>query len=260
MLYALFHAVYLALFFDKGKKAYLLISSFFLLVEILSFRRSALFVAVVADSFLFVFYFFSTRMRNRIGILSVITALVLATQLVLYLSPEAALYADRYLGAFTNARGNSSYGSDSGHIEQTILTTIGASEIGFWGLGYGKNIELIGAYEGNLIHNAFAGMWAKYGMFVLYYYGFLFLVVLRKLILTITNFKRFRGGYGNVLGICTVFYLTYFIAMCFAPSTYIESPKMFSFLTLLFCFIYRYLYTDNWDRRPSTNQSPATSV
>lgn len=180
---SLFQILALIKFLTTKDKLYLLYIIIFLCTLILSYRRSALFLALIADLFLLVYYFkVLSQRKNILKILAGSIGLIffLYTLFQAFMPDKVDDFIKRYAGAFSYLSKdevlNENY-SDSGHLEQSILTTkifLAKSGEIFWGAGMGNQPFFVeGQYASDEdvggIHNSYVLAWATWGIFASIY-------------------------------------------------------------------------------------------
>lgn len=244
LIFGFFQSILLALFFINTKKKKFIIGwGILLLIQIFSSRRSPLFISLIANAFVFLFFYIKELdvSRKIIVLIVFLLAIYVVPVVISNISPQAKVYVDRYLGVFTSSSSNDP-NTDSGHFDQSKQTTQAALKLGFWGVGYGNRLALEGAFEMNgefFIHNVYAAFWAFYGVYAVIYYLFLILMIIIFLIITLTETsKRY---FPQVLLIYTacVFYLCFWWAMYYTTLNFAIESKMSFFLLLILAFVIR---------------------
>lgn len=243
LIFAFFQNIFFVLYLIKNQKKYLICWGILLLIQIMSFRRSAFYVAFLTNIAIYAIYYIRGLHIIKKGIVTIFFILILfllPNILGLISGTTAGFYLNRYLGIFYGP-GATGYESDSGHFLQSRLTTESVIRgVGFWGEGYGSRVFLEGACKGYLIHNIYASLWARYGVYMVVYYFTLFLVAFGQLIGILKNLRNFNLGF-SLVKVCIVMYFLFFMVVTyFIPSVYVESTKMFTFLILLFGFILKF--------------------
>ena len=253
---ALIQNVMIALYLSKRKKIHLFSWIVLLALQMFSFRRTGLYIAIGSNLMTFIIYYaFTMKYRNMYS--KIIISTVLFT--VLFTSPIAfqsllqtpfQKYIDRYLGIFPSFHySNQEYGNDGGQWEQSLITAQAAVQKGFWGEGYGKRVEIEGAYKGYLIHNTWASLWARYGAYMVFYYFSLFIYFLIDIVRLSLISTRPDLTYVMMKAAISSFLILYFIGLTFITATFIEFTKVsiiFLFTLGLFLKIrpsnYQYLF------------------
>jgi hypothetical protein len=229
--YAFIQVFSLGLYLLYSKNKYLFLFLFCLFIEILSFRRSALFTALIGN-FLTVFIFLFEKRKGKFK-LSIFLFAALAFTLLLNiqslpLSPGTKFLFLRFANALPGTDSGTGVLSDSGHWQQTEDVTQSAlTDLSFWGSGYGKTFFVKGQSAGT-VHNFYIAIWAKYGIFMLVYYLGIVLITLFKFIQILfskvhNEYERIARFYKIIL--CT-FLIGYFIAMTTNTIYDVETFKM----------------------------------
>jgi hypothetical protein len=229
--YAFLEVFSLGLYLLFPKRKYLFLFLFFLLIEILSFRRSALFAALIGNFITILLFLFEKKKIYFKVFILVITmgAIFLAMNIEFLPLPENVkfLYL-RYANALPWNETGTGILSDSGHWQQSQNVTESAlSDLGFWGSGYGNVFYLRGQSEGT-VHNFYIAVWAKYGFYMLLYYlGIIFIMGIN---LIKTLFSKVHDEYERLVRfyslILNAFLIGYFIALTTNTYLDVETFKM----------------------------------
>ncbi len=245
LIFGFFQSILLALYFIRPKeKKYIIGWGILLLIQIFSSRRSPLFISLIVNAFIFLLYYIREMniSKKLIILMIVLLAIFILPTLISNISPAAKVYIDRYLGVITNNSTNEA-NTDSGHFDQSKMTTQAALKLGFWGVGYGNRLILEGAFQINgeyFIHNVFAAFWAYYGVYEVVYYLFLILMVIIFLFgaLIETNPRYFPHVLLKYS--VAVYFLCYMWGMYYTTMNFVIESKMSVFLIMLLIFIIRF--------------------
>ncbi|MBN2350555.1 MAG: hypothetical protein JXJ22_17085 [Bacteroidales bacterium] len=252
-IYTFFQLIFLGLYLLLHKKKFLIISIFFFVFILLSYRRTYAFISLLGSITIILFYIYIIKRS-----FSIIISLIL---MVLFIIPLSGYlqkldldtnnkFVKRMLSALPNSRYNtkSLEYSDSGHWEQTFNTTkyFFEDNIHFFGTGYGNTREGVVRGQSVTIHNVFIATWAYVGFHLFLLIMFLFFYVIRKLIRYTIQIRALprefnvTSDFGLLfvkLFILIIFFY-YFIGLLFVSIPFFHSFKMqfmwVSFFYLIF--------------------------
>lgn len=130
--------------------------------------------------------------------------------------------------------------STTGHWEQSLYTTLSIIEKHiFWGDGYGTSQDVYLKGQTINIHNAYAGLWIKYGLHMtIFYLSFLFLVIHELYKVLIIEKKSFSNFHWYKLALCS-FYIGFAITAYVAISTVYTNFRFQFILVLIWTFIFK---------------------
>ena len=240
-LIAFYQIVFFVLYLIYKKKKYLILCIIYFLFQVLSYRRSALAVALFANAFTYIFILLREKgVKNKtLLVLGVIFIFLAINNIEKFNLP---LKYQNYILRFTSAIPGMAISetgdfNDSGHLEQTKTTFSSAiKSLGFWGKGYGRSRFIYLSGQSLVIHNPYAATWITYGLYMLFFYVFLFLILLyyffRLLFVKYKNWNHFLLKLS-----LTVFLIMFFIVISTNGLMDLEHIKMemfwFTPLTLL---------------------------
>ena len=179
---SIFSAVFLALYFKDRKKIYLAYVLLFHLVVFFGDRRTQIGVLLASDVMLIAYYLKENLMLRLPRFLIPGLLLFLAVFVVVnVLDMDISYYYDRVCGIFFPERYYDARFSDGGHFDQTTTTfkTLLSNLDKFWGAGMRNEMNYVEGQSG-YIHNSFVDVWAIYGLHMVLFYLFVFLIFLRK--------------------------------------------------------------------------------
>ena len=248
LLFAFVQCVLLAIYLNHRKRVYLVSWGLLLMIQILSFRRTALYVAVGANLMTFVIY---ALQRGSLGHLLRVSlgavafgGLLYAT--AVYLLPEKDLekYTLRYIGIFSDKamEDRYSYAGDSGHFRESALTLDYAIEKGeFWGYGYGdpRDFKVPGATMGKYVHNVYAAVWLAHGMYSFAFYLLMIMVVLVTLMRVLVRIRSLEPTYVLLVGAICGYLLMLMVAWYTNPISIAETLKMRVLWVFALAFVFK---------------------
>jgi len=219
--FVLISSIFLALYFTKQNKKYIMVWTFFLLIQMLSFRRSGTLSFILVNGSIFIIHFlygFDARKKTIVFFTLFLILLGLNTAVGSYdvIPAKYQLYISRYVGAFIDLPSNINYEEETRneHILQSNESFFYAIDnLPFWGFGYG-NSEYRGRfnYKGNTgIHNAYYNLWEQFGLFYLFYILLFVLIFISESIKTYRYRKKYPYDYFLVRVSVIVFILIFWI-------------------------------------------------
>lgn len=180
----------LLVYIRKDKRKFIFLWLLFLIIQLLSFRRTGLLFTLIANFLLMsVYYMILTKRKTKFIVYSTIVIMIiffLSNTNFDFLSGNAKIFANRYFGAFFDLGSADESHADyarNEHIEQAFYGwELARQKLTFWGAGYGARESLF-TYKGNTgIHNAYVQVWMRFGLFSLAYYLFLIGIVINETI------------------------------------------------------------------------------
>jgi hypothetical protein len=248
---SVFQLLMLIQYLRTFEKKYLVYLMIFLVTLVLSYRRSALYVALVADIFLFLYYYYVTPKKTRATRIILISVCVGAVALVSFsiLAPDKYdNFVNRYLGAFSyfsnpSMKDDDIY-SDSGHMEQSIITTqVFFDKVGdtFWGGGFGNRpffVEgqaLDNAKNLGGIHNNFVLVWAAWGTHATIYLAILVVLLISIMVKLISTKNQ------NLTIAGAIIYLLGFLILGWTNGICFISNMQYTFLFIFLFSVIKFL-------------------
>jgi hypothetical protein len=130
------------------QKKYIIGWVLLLLIQFFSFQRSQLIISLIVNAFIFLFYYIRKMNISKkiITLILVLLGIFILPIIISNVSPAAKVYVDRYLDLIT-CNSTIKANTDSGHFDQSKMTTQAALKLGYWGVAYGNKLVLEGAFE-----------------------------------------------------------------------------------------------------------------
>ncbi|MCK4359509.1 MAG: hypothetical protein KAW92_12380, partial [Candidatus Cloacimonetes bacterium] len=127
-----------------------------------------------------------------------------------------------------------------GHWKQSLYTSLSILEKNiFWGAGYGSSQDVYIRGQSVGIHNAYAGLWTHFGLYLLIFYlSFLVLVISEFFKILKLHNKSFSSFYWYKLALC-LYYIGYAITAYVGLHTVYTSCRSQFNLVLIWTFIFR---------------------
>jgi hypothetical protein len=243
--YALVCSVTLSLFLTRRRLLYFIPWAATFVVQVLSFRRSALFVVLVTNVATVMLHLWLSGggMRLMKNSLAILAALAVISLVVAEVVPQDVLqiYVLRYFGMFTEAgQDRTSLTSDSGHFEESRATIEHAYNRGsFWGYGFGDNsrINVPGATARLWVHNVYAAAWIYSGLYMFLFYVFLFLMAVYLLVNTIRQQAANGSAYTLIMSSVSIFLIMMMVSWYTNPIHMAQSLKMRTLWSMAFAFL-----------------------
>lgn len=197
---ATFQVILFGFFLFKRKHIFLILSLILFICLALSFRRTSLFLCLFSDIFLFMGWAYITKHIKKI--IPTLIPILLGIVLFVFIfsnNSTVQIYINRYFAAieFTGLvkvsdKYNSDEFTDSGHLEQSIITSeTFFNNLGvFWGSGIRNKFREVEGQTG-FIHNNIAFVWAVYGMYMVLYFIIIFFICLVFIIKILRDRNRF---------------------------------------------------------------------
>lgn|GEM_PF-7078485 len=237
--------VFLALYLIKKEK-YLLISSIFLfIVQVLSFRRSGLFVAILASSTLLLIYYvkyISTTKKITTFVLAAITGLSLSGIIFNYNpTSNVQFYFYRFFGMFLQNSGTTEIDSDSGHFAHSQWVFDEAvNRLGFWGLGYSDDTGSI-VYQAGIhgVHNAYVAMWLYRGLMGLALILVIIGVFVIQIIRTVISRNKYPPDFLLIRSAVISFFLYFLVSIFYLSVHHLIDIREIVLRTLIIAFLYK---------------------
>jgi hypothetical protein len=205
------------------------------LVEILSFRRSALFVLLGAHAFTLVFHMLLKRrvasMVKNVLLASLVLGVVAFAAAQVIPNDTLQFYMNRYFGMFLGMGQSErdTYAGDSGHFDESASTMEYAFyKMEFWGYGGGSSdrINIPGATLRLWVHNVYAATWLYRGIYALLFYGLLGFVLLLMLMKVIVKRRFVDPAYSLIVGAAIASMIMLMVAWYSNPVQIAESLRM----------------------------------
>lgn len=228
--------------YNKTKtKKYFFIWVIFFLIEILSFRRSGLFVSVLT----IILYLIYSNLRNssvtkKTGfVFALLLIFFILLNSIQFLPYTQKLYVGRYIGEFISVPGIPQHLElfDNKHLEQAKYGLDAAFDIlPFWGYGFGHDINKATLFYGSnsAIHNSYVAVWMYHSLVFTIY-----LVVLAFLIFYNLIKKSYSPHNTNFNVMIGIFLAVFFINHWVLPLANVVEIKMVVFRTLLIALFFR---------------------
>lgn len=233
---ALYQILFLTFFIIYRKKRFLFFSIFFLFILILSYRRSGILLSLSSSLILIVLlYIRHKKVPSKILIIfSLFTLFFVVMNLDRINIPfKYKKYIYRSLSAIPGLSFSIKSGefSDTGHWEQTFLTTMSAyQKLNFWGTAH-SNIFIKG--QSSTIHNAYAYLAVTEGIFSILFYLMIFILLLLKF-LKLAFFAKLYSSNEIVELALSLFLIFYMITVMVNPVHFLIRVKMkFLWITIL---------------------------
>ena len=242
MQYAILTVIFFTAFLlRKNLKMFALTLLFFLII-FLSTARSSLGPSVLAIiGILIVFLFKSTQIKGIKIIIGVGIFVILLASTFKYL-PDPFKRTFYRVVALIPSQAETPFSeiSSTGHWEQSLYTSSSILEKNiFWGAGYGSSQDIYIRGQSVGIHNAYAGLWAHFGLYlVIFYLSFLVLVISEFFKILKLHNKSFSSFYWYKLALC-LYYIGYAITAYVGLHTVYTSFRSQFILVLIWTFIFR---------------------
>lgn len=185
---AIFNCIFMGLYFHSQEKKYLVISLIYFIVLLLSYRRYALFVAIIINLIGFLFYLKVKGKTKAIIKIFLLSFLIIFSFSIVSKSEIINEYINRYMGAmsyFIQFRdvGLISEFSDTGHMIQSIaVTNYVLDNIGrFWGTGLNSEYREYIPGQSSVIHNSFVEAWSLFGLYMVIFFMIISIIAFYKL-------------------------------------------------------------------------------
>lgn len=245
LIFAFFQSVFFALILLKRSPAALMAWLLTLAIQVLSYRRSALFVAVIANvGTLALHIFFSPNGKNRLlGVVAVFLIVLMGYATTTFLvSPDIIdEYSSRYLGIFDDSAASPRAG-DSGHFQQTWTTLrYAVQKMDFWGFGYGdpSRINIPGAYSRLHVHNVYAAAWLYHGIYMFLFYSMLLVTGIISFIVLLVKRFRHDSAYVLLTGTVLLYFVSLTIVWFFNPIAMAASLRMRLLWVFVIAFVFK---------------------
>jgi len=237
--------IFLALFLSYRRNKYLIFSLILFLVQLLSFRRTNLFIAIFSFSIIIIAYYIINRKKRGMFLFYFF---VLSIVLLIFIQSQDELnfldnqYFKRYFGMFYLPQSSKlTYEADSGHFEhlQLIFYQFLQSDIFFWGFGFQPKFDpetIIST--GNVgIHNAYIDGWVQWGiLFFIYMLGTIF-IFFNQVANTIKNIHVYNKDYLLIRIAVISYFLGFLIGINFFGSGFFTLSKHVVLRTLILAFL-----------------------
>ena len=243
-LVAFFQIAFFTLYLINKEKKYLILWIVYLLFQILSYRRSALAVALSANALYYIFILLKGKgIKSKVILISGIILFYGAINNIenFNLPFKYERYILRFVSAVPGmALEKGGEFTDSGHWEQTSETFYSAIHtLGFWGHGYRGSHYMYLEGQTTVIHNAYAATWARWGFYMFLFYLFIIIILLYNIIKLFLYEKIINKNYYILkISVC-LFLLMWFAVLTTNPLIQLESFKMQVFWVTLFTIILR---------------------
>ena len=239
--YSFFMALSITLYLINKKKKYIITAFLFFSIVFLSESRTVLLPGIL--TILGILFFYFTKIKNKL-VLSYLTfiLIIIAININPTILPEKAQKnIKRFMVVIPGFEGDKSgQYSDTGHYEQSKLTMIFAiNKFRFWGEGYGSSGNEFLKGQSENIHNAYAGIWERFGIFQMFFYIFIIFIVIAEFISTMRNKDKQRFDYLLIKMSLIFFLLLYFLGAAFSPETSLTHIKRQIFWGLMLVYILR---------------------
>ncbi len=217
-------------------------------LQVLSFRRSGLYVLLGASAMTVMMFLF-----NRANILSIVRNAILVFAFlaligglsVRFIHEETiTYYTNRYFGVFSGMGRTEStkYAGDSGHFDESAMTLAYAFDKGdFWGYGMGDpdRINIPGATIRLYVHNVYAASWLYHGVYEFLFYVFLGLILVPHAAKLFAQRKRWSSSFvilsSSILGFMVMLMIIWYTN----PIHQAESLRMRVFWVTLLAVSFR---------------------
>ncbi len=237
--------IFLTLYLIKREKYFLLSSIFLFIVQILSFRRSGLFVTILASSTVLLIYYVkyvSTTKKVTTFVLAAITGLSLSGIFFNY-NPTSNLqfYFYRFFGMFMQGPATSLMDTDSGHfVHSEWVFDEAVRRLGFWGLGYSEETGSI-VYQAGIhgVHNAYVAMWLSRGVMGLVLILVIVTVFIIQIIRTIKMQNKCPPEFLLLRSAVISFFLYFLVSIFYLSVHHLIDIREIVLRTLIIAFLYK---------------------
>ena len=222
------------------KNKFIFLSIFLLLIEFLTYRRSGLLIALGSSVMLISIYLLKHK-KLFYKASAIILILLIYYSLTNIENINIDMKYKKYLYRTLSAvMPNSSFAggqefTDSGHHKETELTIYHAfKNPKFWGRGYGKSdISIYLEGQSSSIHNVYADITVRYGIFITLFYILVFVLAVIKLFKI--TFKKKQYNENDLVELAYVSFLIFYMLALFAnPVVFLIHIKMeFLWMTIL---------------------------
>lgn len=251
LLFAFLQLFTFSLYLVKRESKYLMIWIPLILIEVLSFRRSGMIVSLITILILLFSYFSKVSFgRKFVFTLSFVFLIAMVINSIQFLPETPKVYMARYLGEFIEIPGVPVSLDLTGnkHIAQAAYgVDVGMEILGFWGYGYGHDIEKadISFGSNSAIHNSYVAVWMFHNLFFTLY---LLILAAMSVFALIRQYRRKITSIIEVLKFVVAIYLVlFFINGYVLPMANIVEMKMVVFRVLLFAILFRKIDLNQWE-------------
>lgn len=244
LLFAFLQLVSMALYIENRKIKFLGVWVLLFIVELLSFRRSGMTLAIFSLSIWFVYYQikFTKATKLLFTLLTLVVIISFVGEIIQSLPFGSKLYLARYVGEFIAIPGvptNLEFQYNQ-HLDQSEYGLEEAlAKLSFWGYGFGHDIHKAGIYYlGNsAIHNAYVASWMYHSLFYAIY--LIILLLISGFYSLKLYFSKVEKRFGLVLAVVAFFLLGFYLNHWVLPLANVVEVKMVIFRTLLFTLLFR---------------------
>ncbi len=240
---AFVQAVFWGVFLYKKNKISLLVVIFLIAFELMSFRRSGVFLSIIVD--LIIYGYYAYRRYSPIVIFHITVAASLIFMIFInlfqFLPYKYGFFISRYLGEWISIPGI--YYSESFknlHLEQAVWAFDTAiRELSIWGYGFGNTEGIVSLrYYNSGIHNAYIAVWMLFGVFTTLYFLYLAFISLKLTFQIIVKKSRYKFNFYNfVRGISGIYLIVFWINAWVLPTGNFTEVKMNIFRVILFSIL-----------------------
>lgn len=249
LLFALFQLIFLLLYFIYKRKWYLLVWFLFMLFQILSFRRSGFFLALLtSSSFFFLYYIrvlsFKKKVVYGVGVLMLLILIIGISYNVASHNQKYAIYLYRYFGEFIKLPGydfDENIAANKHLIQAKYAINYAVENLGFWGFGYGNSEgrDRLRYESTKGLHNAYFVLWETQGLFALIYYLIIIVIFIGEIIKTIKNHRTYDVQFLLMRGCVIIYMFWFFINAWVLGGHNLTGIKMVFTLILLLAFLFK---------------------
>jgi hypothetical protein len=249
LVFAFVQAVVFALYLQRRTRILLLSWVILFLVQLLSFRRTGLFIALATNFITLALHgMLNWRAVQLVQVVLKAVGIGLALCLVIAITvprQEVERYALRYAGMFLGVGevgGEMAYATDSGHFDESSETLAYAFErMEFWGYGYGKSdrLNIPVATKGRWVHNVYSGAWLYEGFHAFLFFVVLFILVVGTAVRLFLRRWLYEPSYVVLVLTLMVFLMMLMVAWWANPLALAHTLKMSILWVLPIAFVFK---------------------